>query len=332
MIKLIAETAWHHDGDFKFMSDLVDSIIERTSADIIKLHITLDLDEYMHISHPAYQFLKERLLSEKQWEELINRIRNSDKELMLLLNDKKALSFGVNFNPSLIEVHSVCLNDIFLLEEINLRIKSEVPIVLGVGGSTLYEIENAINTLESDNLVLMHGFQNYPTKYEDVNFNKINKLKQLYPEYKHGYADHTAWDEPNNVLITSLGAAVGMDYIEKHVTTVPGSDRTDWQAAIDIEEFNQIANNLKLLIQCNGDGALKLNNAELRYSIFGPNKKAAILTRDVVKDEKVNLEDIKFVRILDTTDLSQTEIIENIGRNYSKDLSEGSLLFRSDFI
>ena len=38
-MKLIAETAWHHEGDFIFMKDLVSSISNNTNADIIKIKI-----------------------------------------------------------------------------------------------------------------------------------------------------------------------------------------------------------------------------------------------------------------------------------------------------
>ena len=69
MIKLIAETAWHHEGDFAFMRDLVEEICENSLADIVKLHITLDLNEYMDFKHPSYNLLKKWMLSEEQWVE-----------------------------------------------------------------------------------------------------------------------------------------------------------------------------------------------------------------------------------------------------------------------
>ena len=53
-MKLIAETAWHHEGDYEFMKNLVTEISSKTEADIVKLHITLDFDEYMDSSHDAY--------------------------------------------------------------------------------------------------------------------------------------------------------------------------------------------------------------------------------------------------------------------------------------
>ena len=40
-MKLIAETAWHHDGDYKFFKNLVQQICNKTKADYIKFHLTL---------------------------------------------------------------------------------------------------------------------------------------------------------------------------------------------------------------------------------------------------------------------------------------------------
>ena len=57
MTKIIAETAWHHEGDFTFMKNLVTKICKESDVDIVKFHITLDLDEYMNKDHDAYNFL-----------------------------------------------------------------------------------------------------------------------------------------------------------------------------------------------------------------------------------------------------------------------------------
>jgi N,N'-diacetyllegionaminate synthase len=79
---------------------------------------------------------------------------------------------------------------------------------------------SALNIFKSRETILMFGFQNYPTKYEDVNLSKIKKIQSLYPNKLFGYADHTAWNEPNNELITLLVASNNMSYVEKHVTNV----------------------------------------------------------------------------------------------------------------
>ncbi len=325
-MKLIAETAWHHDGDFGFMVDLVDLLVNESKSDIIKLHLTLDFNEYMASDHPGYDFLKQRLFSQNEWEKIILKIVNSDKELMLLFNDTCSIDFGMKFNPSLVEIHSVCLNDIHLLSKLRDQNLNSVPVVLGVGGSTLYEIENAISFLDTSNIILMHGFQNYPTKYEEINFNKIKKIMQLYPNYEHGYADHTAWNEPNNMLISTMGAALGVNYVEKHVTPVPGEERTDWQAAVSIGEFNRLADNLKIVDSCNGNGELRLNKGERAYCIFGPNKKAAFLKIKKNKGDVLQAEDVLFKRTAKTSIISQLDVIDLIGKKSKCELEQNSII------
>ena len=178
MVKLIAETAWHHEGDFYFMKNLVSEICQNSNANIVKLHITLDIDEYMNNDHEAYEMLNSWMFSEPQWTELINIIRAHNKELMLLLNDTKAINFSRQFMPEMVEIHSVCLNVPRLQEAIDKQIDKNAKVVIGVGGCTLEEVKASVEFFRDREIVLMFGFQNYPTKYEDVNLNKIRKIQK----------------------------------------------------------------------------------------------------------------------------------------------------------
>ncbi len=63
----------------------------------------------------------------------------------------------------------------------------------------------------------------YPVELNRAGMKILTMLMQAYPnvvsrkEMEHGYADHTAWNNENNILITLFGAAIGMDYLEKHI-------------------------------------------------------------------------------------------------------------------
>ena len=46
MIKIIAETAWHHEGDIEYMKHLVSNICNKTTADYVKLHINIDFNKH----------------------------------------------------------------------------------------------------------------------------------------------------------------------------------------------------------------------------------------------------------------------------------------------
>ena len=320
MTKLIAETAWHHEGDYVFMKNLVTRICEISSADIVKLHITLDLDEYMSKDHDAYKTLKSWMLNSRQWEELIGIVRNNGKELMLLLNDTKAIDFASKFNPEMIEIHSVCLNVPRLQRAVIENIDKKAKVVIGIGGCSLDEVKKAVQFFHEREIVLMFGFQNYPTKYENVNLGKIRKIQALYPGEKFGYADHTSWDEDNNELITLLVSANGMDFIEKHVTTDYGKERCDYSSAISIEQLNMLYKKMKLLENLYGDGSMLLNKAEEDYSKYGPMKMAAVAKHNLFKDSKLTMEDIHFCRTSQSTGISQIDLIQVIGNKLVEDV------------
>ena len=330
MIKLIAETAWHHEGDYDFMQQLVTKICTDTSADIVKLHITLDLDEYMDSRHEAYATLSNWLFSEEQWGKLIALIRLHGKELMLLLNDSSAIRFAAQFKPEIVELHSVCLNVPNLQKALIDHIDPKTKVAIGVGGCTLQEVDAAVRAFSSRETILMFGFQNYPTKYEDVNLAKIRKIQALYNDKKFGYADHTGWDEPNNELITLLVTANGMNYVEKHVTTAYGSKRCDYSAAISIAMLNELATRLEVLNSLQGNGVLTLNDGEKTYSQYGPMKMAAVASRDLNKDEVLSEGMIRFCRTREKSDLSQVDIVESFGRKVRRNLSVEHIMQRED--
>jgi len=326
MIKLIAETAFHHEGDFVFMKNLVNEIVKHTDADIIKMHMTLNFEEYMDQGHEAYNQLKAMTFTKEQWRELISIATKGNKEIMLLLNDTDAIEFGLSFNPDYVEIHSVCLNDIFMLEKLKKNIQKHTKIVLGVGGTSINEIENAINFLNYSNMILMFGFQNYPTIYKDVNLVKVKKLMKLFDNFEYGYADHTAGDNSYNELVTLLGAASGMKYVEKHVTTHFGEKRIDWQAAISVKMFNELHKKIRILDELNGTGSLSMNEGEKNYSVFGPMKKAAVIISNMSKGDILKLINIKFIRTKEISDMSQLDVIQSFGKKITRDLKAGTVL------
>ena len=325
-MKLIAETAWHHEGDFTFMTDLVSNISNNTHADIIKMHITLNFDEYMDQNHQSYNLLKSMLFSKEQWGELISIIRNSGKELMLLVNDTEAVEFASNYNPEFIELHSVCLNVPHLQNAVLKKFDNKTKIVIGVGGCTLQEVDSAIKFFKNRETILMFGFQNYPTRYDQVNMSKIRKIQKLYINKSFGYADHTGWNEANNELITLLVASNGMEYIEKHVTTHYGQNRCDFSAAISFDMFNSLKNKMNVLKQIYGDGVLQLNEGEKSYSQYGPMKMAALVKSKLKQGHIISLNDIRFQRTNTKTDLSQVDVLNMIGKPLLKSISKNEIL------
>ena len=172
----------------------------------------------------------------------------------------------------------------------------------------------------------MFGFQNYPTKYKDINLSKIRKIQNLFHSKVFGYADHSAWDEKNNELITLLIASIQMDYIEKHVTTAYGEERCDYSSAISITQLNQLHKKIGVLEKIIGSGSMGLNSAEKKYSLYGPMKMAAMASRDLNIGDELSINDLYFSRTSQVSDISQVEILKAVGKKLIKEVKVNKVL------
>ena len=177
----------------------------------------------------------------------------------------------------------------------------------------------------------MFGFQNYPTSYADVNFRKMRRVMARYPSCDFGYADHCLWNEPHNLTVSVMGAAAGMQYVEKHVTTRPGEERCDWQAAISIDQLNRLREQLDVLERCQGNGSLELNAAERQYSRNGLMKAIALAKVEIAPGTPLDPSLLEFKRSDDETDLSPLDIARLVGSALVEPVSKGQPLQRAHF-
>ena len=46
------------------------------------------------------------------------------------MNDTDAIEFGLGFNPEYAEIHSVCLNDLFMLQKLKKNIQTTIRRIL----------------------------------------------------------------------------------------------------------------------------------------------------------------------------------------------------------
>lgn len=325
---LIGETAFHHEGDINFLKELIDAASE-IDLNAIKFHLLFDLDDYFISEHQAYEALKSMIISSEDWNRIHSYTLSKNLKPIYLCNDVKSLKW-VNSLPKTdtlaIELHATGLNDLFLLQEASLYPNT---VILGTGGSTLDEIEFAMNYLndkDKTDIFFMHGFQNYPTKYQDIKLDRMNKLKDLFG-LSLGYADHTDPLNENNELISCLGVANGFNVIEKHFTTRFGEKRIDAQAAVSMDQFKKIKDLSEVIFLAMGaKGSLKMTKGELEYGNTGPMKKALVASRDISPGSQISLEDISYKRTNNSSPLIQKEISKLLGGKASRAIKKDEIL------
>lgn len=174
--------------------------------------------------------------------------------------DEDSVDFIEQFNPKLYKAASASLTDINLLKK---KKSTGKPLMISTGMSTMEEIENAVAEIGSDNLMIAHSTSTYPCKLEELNLRMILTLKQMYPLCPIGYSGHETGLAPS-----WAAAAIGANFIERHITLDRAMWGTDQAASVELEGFNRLVKNIRDIEISLGDGIKKLYDSEL-----GPRKK-----------------------------------------------------------
>ncbi|MBR1368142.1 N-acetylneuraminate synthase [Methanocalculus chunghsingensis] len=310
---IIGETAYNHEGDFDYLLKMIEEIGE-IGVQAIKYHLLFDMSSYMVENHPLSKTIENWMFSKEQWIEAFRIAQARGLDIVALCDDQESLEFINTTFPDLfaVELHAVSLNDYHMLKE-----AAQFPgkVILGIGGSTLDEIHYAIELLKNegkDDILLMYGFQNYPTNYAEINLKKMLKIQEFF-DLPVGYADHTAYDDPNNVFISCMGAMMGIPILEKHYTPDYGIERIDYHAAVGWDQMKKIKELMALSLQVVGDGSPEMSAAEKKYGNTGPMKKAIVAAHDIQKGKIIAPEDIAFKRTETESPIKQMDFSKFIG-------------------
>ena len=291
MVKIIAEIANAHQGNYKTAINLANQAI-LNGADAVKFQIYF-ADELLVKSHARYNHFLKQSFSIGQW----NKILKSQKKNKVYCDvfGFKALRVAIQNKVYGVKIHSSDLENIELIKQIPKKMK----VLLSCGGTNLFNISKAINLLNDKGIkpVLMHGFQAYPTKIQDINFNRLKLLLNQFDNKKVsiGFQDHSSGSDKINFYLPILAIGMGVDYIEKHITFDRSKKRVDYYSSIEpkkLGEFVRIIRNLeKSFILKKDDFSI----SEKNYSIT--TSKNWVAKKNIKKGQKVNLSNLILKRI-----------------------------------
>lgn len=323
---IIAETAYNHEGDGKYLYQMIEEIASlRLNA--VKFHLLLNLDSYMKRTHPLYRTVKRWMFTQNQWNEIFSFASKRKLDIVALCDDVESIQYIISKKKKIaaLELHATSLNDFFMLSE---AAKFDGRIILGVGGSTINEISYAVDFLrhhDKQDILLMYGFQSYPTDYTIINLAKMSALKDLF-HLPVGYADHTGFDDPNNTVVSIAAALMGFPILEKHYTPEPGKERIDYHAAVGKKQMSCIRDLMKVALQVHGSGQITLSEPEKVYGNIGPMKKAIVARREIKKGEKLTLQNLWFKRTDEESTIQQKQLLQLIGSKAKVDINTDDVI------
>jgi N-acetylneuraminate synthase len=170
--------------------------------------------------------------------------------------DEPSVEFIEAFNPPCYKVASACLTDDHLLRRIRATGR---PVVLSTGMSTLEQIDHAVQTLGTHDLVIAHCTSTYPCRPEELNLRMIRALQERY-DVPIGYSGHEVGLVPTTAAVT-LGASL----VERHLTLDRAMWGTDQAASVEPPGFERLVRYIRVIEQSMGTGVKAVYPSEQPY-------------------------------------------------------------------
>jgi len=264
MIETVAEIGINHNGDLEIVQKLIDVAVvagldyvkfQKRTIDLVytkeelsaprespwgttfreqKEGLEFDIDDYMEID--IYCKKKGIQWFASPW-------------------DHESVEFLESFDIPFIKVPSALITNKFLLESIA---KTDMPIILSTGMSTLEMVDKAIGLLGRDQIYcIMHCTSTYPSAPEEQNLKCILTLKDRYPWAKIGFSNHSP-----GLPYMVAGAALGAEMIEFHVTLDRSMYGSDQASSIEPEGIFHLKKWINGLEKAMGDGQKRIYPSE----------------------------------------------------------------------
>ena len=327
---IIAEMAWAHDGSIEKAKHIVKGAADAT-ADVINIHVT-SLSDYMVPHYGSgegrvsegkddtgiFNYLDSINLNNDDIAEVISYSKDNGLLVSVMCNDIPSVKFVSSLNPDIFVVASSCFSEEELVWEIA---KQQKPIFLRIGGSTLGEVEKIVNLVKdggNDDIALIHGFQNYPTKLEDMHIAYLSTLQKIF-NLPGGFADHTDGGSQLAQLVPIAAVSVGANIIEKHITYDRSEKGEDFESALNPEDFKNLVTNIREIEKSLGSLHLcPFSEAEMSYRQVS--KKRTVAKKDLNAGQVLQQGDMTFKRSDDGVYPDESKYL--VGRTLKYDIKE----------
>ena len=315
---IIAEIASAHLGKVENLIYLLKKA-NNAHSDAIKFQI-FKTENFVLKNNDYFKILKKLEFSYDKWQYIFNKTKKLKIKKICEIYEYESLIFA--HNSKYFDAYKISSSSIYDKKITSYISKNKLPFILNISGMEIKEIKDFINKIKNKDLCLMLGYQNFPTKINDINLNKLNYLKKEFKKICLGYADHT--DANMNFFAQSIplmAISMGANIIEKHINIDRSKKKNDYYSSLNPNEFKTFVSNLKNAYLSIGDKKFIISNAEKKYLNFA--KQYLVAKKDLNKGHVIKRNDVTFKRINKLgIDEKQFKIYKNPKLN--KDIKEGN--------
>lgn len=296
---VIAEAGVNHNGSLDMAKQLIDTAAE-AGADVVKFQ-TFKAERVVskkaakagyqktgeHDTQSMYEMLKRLELSYDDFRELK---RHADAKGILFMSKghKEDLDFLVELGVPALKVDSAAVIYFSLLRK---AAGYGLPIVLSTGGSSLGDVERALDILAAHGnppVVVLHCTTAYPAPDDQINLRAMLTLRDAFG-LDFGYSDHS-----QGIEVPLAAVALGATVIEKHYTldrSLPGPDH---KASLEPHELRAMVAGIRKVEAALGDArkrptALERENMQVM-------RRSLVAERDIRAGECIAADMVAFKR------------------------------------
>lgn len=244
-VEIIAELAQGFEGKPE-QAHLMVKAAAAAGADAAKFQLVY-ADELATPGYQHYDLFKSLEMDDRTWKSLTVAAAEQDVALQVDIFGTKSLALAEKAGIGTVKLHGTDVANTGFLTDVA---ASSVPrVLLGAGGGYLGEIEAALNILRKKKVVVLLGFQAYPTPNETNQIARVAHLVEMFKghpgEVEIGFADHAAPSEALRYALAAMAIGAGARVVEKHLTLGQVMKLEDHESALNPDEFAEFCQTIR---------------------------------------------------------------------------------------
>jgi sialic acid synthase SpsE len=331
-ISIIAEMAQGFEGSYT-QARLLIKAASSAGADAAKFQLVY-ADELATPDYKYYSLFQSLEMSDEEWVDLAAYAKECRIELYLDIFGTRSLRLSEKAGINCIKLHGTDIANIGLLNEV--AASSVRKVILGAGGAYLSEIEKALSILGNKEVIILLGFQGYPTPDDTNHVSRINLLQSIlekkYTNYQLGFADHASPDSALRYAIASAAVGAGAIVIEKHLTLGKVMKMEDHESALNPDEFSEFCNVLRIcktaMGQAKQEENLGMSEAELGYRNMI--RRHVVAAHDLSKGNSITPADIILKRSSEEKVITDLMLVYD--KTINRDIKANSAILQTDIL
>jgi len=268
-IEIIAELAQGFEGRPE-QARLLIKAAATAGANAAKFQLVY-ADELATPDYEHYQLFKSLEMPNDVWRDLSNLASDLGIELQLDIFGIQSLRLSEQLGVKTIKLHGTDIANIGLLHEVALS--SIEKVLLGAGGAHLAELDTALEILSNKQVIILLGFQGYPTLTADNQISRValivNRFKSSSQRVTVGFADHADQNSPLSYALAAVAIGAGATTLEKHLTLGRVMKLEDHESALNPDEFMEFTHTMRGCYSAMGESSpvedFSMSISELEY-------------------------------------------------------------------